>query len=235
VTALVSALSIPVHVKIRLCSPASATPELAVRLAQAGASAITLHARHVAARRRRKGPAELHWVGELKQELVKNRLGHVKVLSNGNVRTWEDCEANLRMTGADGVMVGEAILGNPRLFDAGANAHPRNISLEYLNLCRQYPGTASLSTMKQHLKCFFSWNIKYLRSAYANKFLTSLEECDSENAIEALMNDVELIKAWDSDGSLSDNDNGTVAELPTSSVSSLAQAQSTNTPCSRWT
>ena len=37
----------------------------------------------------------------------------VPVVSNGNVRTWEDVQENRRMTGADGVMVGETLLGNP--------------------------------------------------------------------------------------------------------------------------
>ena len=37
----------------------------------------------------------------------------VPVVSNGNVRTWEDVQENRRTTGADGVMVGETLLGNP--------------------------------------------------------------------------------------------------------------------------
>ena len=37
----------------------------------------------------------------------------VPVVSNGNVRTWEDVQENRRTTGADGVMVGEALLANP--------------------------------------------------------------------------------------------------------------------------
>ena len=37
----------------------------------------------------------------------------VPVVSNGNVRMWEDVQENRRTTGADGVMVGETLLGNP--------------------------------------------------------------------------------------------------------------------------
>ncbi|KDQ10199.1 hypothetical protein BOTBODRAFT_640622 [Botryobasidium botryosum FD-172 SS1] len=155
VKALVAALYILVYVKIRLCLLASATPELAVRLARAGASVDTLHARHVAARRRGKGPAELHWAGEVKRGLMERGFAHVKVLSNDNIRTQVDREADREMAWVDGVMVGEAISGNPRLFAAGANTHLRNISLEYLDLCRQHPGIASLSTVKQHIKYFF--------------------------------------------------------------------------------
>lgn len=38
----------------------------------------------------------------------------VMVVSNGNVKCFEDCVKNRDETGADGVMVGEALLGNPR-------------------------------------------------------------------------------------------------------------------------
>jgi tRNA-dihydrouridine synthase 1 len=37
----------------------------------------------------------------------------VPIVSNGNVRTYADIEANLEYTGANGVMVGEALLSNP--------------------------------------------------------------------------------------------------------------------------
>jgi tRNA-dihydrouridine synthase 1 len=108
-------LSIPIHVKLRLCIPPSLTVSLAVLLARAGASVMTLHARHVAPRHRRKGAAELKWVQAVKSAILEESgLEDVIVLSNGNVRTHEDCEKNLKETGADGVMVGEAMLGNPR-------------------------------------------------------------------------------------------------------------------------
>jgi len=115
VSKLSTNLSIPIHVKLRLCNPPSLTPSLAVLLARAGASVVTLHARHVASRHRRKGAAELKWVRAVKSALLEeSELEDVVVLSNGNVRAHEDCEKNLRETGADGVMVGEALLGNPK-------------------------------------------------------------------------------------------------------------------------
>jgi len=115
VSTLSTNLSIPVHVKLRLCNPPSLTPLLAVLLARAGASVVILHARHVASRHRRKGAAELKWVRAVKSAILEESgLEDVIVLSNGNVRTYGDCEENLRETGADGVMVGEALLGNPR-------------------------------------------------------------------------------------------------------------------------
>ena len=46
------------------------------------------------------------------KDLVERGLG-IPVVSNGNVRTWEDIVLNRRETGADGVMVGETLLANP--------------------------------------------------------------------------------------------------------------------------
>lgn len=37
----------------------------------------------------------------------------IPVVSNGNVRTWEDIKRNREETGADGIMVGETLLANP--------------------------------------------------------------------------------------------------------------------------
>jgi tRNA-dihydrouridine synthase 1 len=69
----------------------------------------------VASRNRRKGAAELKWVQAVKSAILEQPgLEDVVVLSNGNVRTYEDCEENLKETGADGLMVAEALLRNPR-------------------------------------------------------------------------------------------------------------------------
>ena len=98
---------VPVSAKLRLCQPTLKTVELAQRIEAAGASWITLHARTVSARRRRQGAAELSEVARLKKHV------RVPVISNGNVRVFEDLQANLNFTGADGLMVGETLLGNP--------------------------------------------------------------------------------------------------------------------------
>jgi tRNA-dihydrouridine synthase 1 len=99
--------TVPVSTKLRLCQPAPKTLDLALRLEACGASWITLHARTVSARRRRQGAADLNYVKSLKEGLS------VPVVSNGNVRVWNDLGENLQFTGADGVMVGETLLGNP--------------------------------------------------------------------------------------------------------------------------
>lgn len=96
-----------VSAKLRLCQPVSKTLELSRKLEHVGASWITLHARTVSAKHRRQGAADLAQVKCVKQGLC------IPVISNGNVRVWSDIGENLVFTGADGVMVGETLLGNP--------------------------------------------------------------------------------------------------------------------------
>ena len=109
-SALSASLPIPVSCKLRLCQDASLTPQLGARLAHAGAAWITLHARHVSARRRRQGAADLARVAELRRTV--EAFG-IPVVSNGNVRGVSDMEKNREETGAAGCMVGEALLANP--------------------------------------------------------------------------------------------------------------------------
>ncbi|KIL61057.1 hypothetical protein M378DRAFT_13742 [Amanita muscaria Koide BX008] len=107
VSAMHRSFIVPVSAKLRLCQPASKTLDLAQKIECVGASWITLHARTVSARRRRQGAADLGEIKRLKQGL------QIPVISNGNVRGWDDLEANMAFTGADGLMVGETLLGNP--------------------------------------------------------------------------------------------------------------------------
>lgn len=99
-------LTVPASAKIRLC-PSAKTTELGRVLEHAGAAWVTLHARHVSARRRRQGAADLDAIRALTHALT------IPVVSNGNVRTFSDVQQNAAYTGADGVMVGETLLGNP--------------------------------------------------------------------------------------------------------------------------
>ena len=57
---------------------------------------------------------ETSWttVGEIRERITGHGLD-TRVISNGNVRSQEDISSNMAFTKADGIMVGEAILGNP--------------------------------------------------------------------------------------------------------------------------
>ncbi|KAF6741216.1 hypothetical protein DFP72DRAFT_297435 [Ephemerocybe angulata] len=152
VSSMAISFTVPVSAKLRLCQPVAKTHELAQRLEAQGASWITLHARTVSSKRRRQGAADLDVVKDLKTQLT------IPTISNGNVRSFDDLERNLLHTGADGLMVGETLLGNPCIFTDEIPDHVA-ISLEYIDLCNKYPGTATLSTVQAHIRRFveFQW------------------------------------------------------------------------------
>ncbi len=107
VSAMSHSFTVPTTAKIRLCQPASKTLEFAQGLEASGAAWMTLHARTVSARRRRQGAARLDEVKRLTDNL------QIPVISNGNVRVYDDLLENETYTGAHGLMVGETLLGNP--------------------------------------------------------------------------------------------------------------------------
>ena len=110
------AVSIPIFVKIRLLNTIEDTIKLCHQLRDAGASLIAIHARYRASWERtsagaRDGPALLDQVATIKQS-----MGDFPIISNGNVRTYEDVITNKKLTGADGIMSAEGILNNPALY-----------------------------------------------------------------------------------------------------------------------
>ncbi|KAG2109920.1 FMN-linked oxidoreductase [Suillus discolor] len=181
VSAMSHLLQPPTSVKLRLCpssSPPSSTVEFAAILEHAGASWVTLHARHVSARRRRQGAADLDVVRTLKTAL------RVPVVSNGNVRTWEDVQRNKEETRADGIMVGETLLGNPCIF-ANVIPDPVQVSLEYLEICKELPDIATHKTIETHVRHFIEFQCS--RRPWYNKFRTALPACEGIHDIEHLL------------------------------------------------
>ncbi|KAF7426257.1 hypothetical protein PC9H_008625 [Pleurotus ostreatus] len=178
VSAMAHSFAVPVSTKLRLCNPAASTMELARQLECSGASWITLHARTVSSRRRRHGAADLNQV-----KLLKDALG-IPVISNGNVREWSDVVQNQELTGADGVMVGEALLSNPCLFSS-ITPDPFQISREYLGICQDHPGTATIATIRAHIRHFIE--LKHSRRPWYKQFRAKLSSCSSLEELEALL------------------------------------------------
>lgn len=75
----------------------------------------------------KQGPANWEMIRKIKAEL------DIPVIANGGIHKFEDIEKCLKATGCDGVMSGEAVLENPRLFN---NEIPDldEVAMEYLEL-----------------------------------------------------------------------------------------------------
>ncbi|NOZ20452.1 MAG: tRNA dihydrouridine synthase DusB [Planctomycetes bacterium] len=110
--AVSSAVSIPVTVKTRtgISQNQCNISEVAHAVEEGGASAIFLHARVADAEH--SGPVDLDMLKRIKQERT------IPIIGNGGISEPEHASHMLRETGVDGVMVGQAAIGNPWIFDA---------------------------------------------------------------------------------------------------------------------
>ena len=109
VAAVVEAVPVPITVKIRSGWDANSinAPQVAKICEEAGASAITLHART----RAQGYSGQADW--RLIKEVVKTVS--IPVIGNGDVKTCYDAKRMLDETGCAGVMIGRGVLGNPWL------------------------------------------------------------------------------------------------------------------------
>jgi len=134
-----SRVSIPVTVKTRIgLGPESHMPivDLARRLEDAGAAALTIHCR--TAEMGHSGAADWSWAARARQSVG------IPVLVNGDVRSAEDAQRALEQTGCAGVMVGRRAIEHPWIFrearallDRGMETTPPT-RIERLDLCCEH-------------------------------------------------------------------------------------------------
>lgn len=110
VQAAARAIRVPFTVKMRAGWDSVTAPEVAARLADAGAKAIALHCRT----RAQQYTGRADWTI---LERVRERLpDDVWLIGNGDIQTAADVRTVLSQHGADAVMVGRGALGNPWVF-----------------------------------------------------------------------------------------------------------------------
>ena len=118
VAAMVERVRLPVTVKIRIGieGPDVDIVRIAQNCQEAGAAALTVHAR--SARQKYYGPAHWEWIKTIKQNV------DIPVIGNGAVHSAFDARAMIEQTGCDFVMIGTAAFINPLIF------HQANALLE---------------------------------------------------------------------------------------------------------
>ena len=105
---------VPVSVKTRLGFNKIETVNWLKHLLRTDPAVITLHAR--TAKEMSKVPA--HWEEVEKAVNLRNKLKRqTLIIGNGDIKSLLEAYVKARQTGADGVMVGRAALGNPWFFN----------------------------------------------------------------------------------------------------------------------
>jgi len=137
-------LEIPVTVKLRILPDMDDLIRLALRLQEVGCVMITVHGR--TRDQKSRGTPDWGAIARLKGALS------IPVVANGGIESHEDIASCLATTKADSVMISEAALENPGIF----NGHPCTragqfaLADEYTTLARQHkPHHAAV--IKAHL------------------------------------------------------------------------------------
>ncbi len=158
VKSVVKAIKVPVTVKMRMGWDYDNlnAPEIALICQDCGASMVTIHGRTRS--QLYEGKANWSFISKVKN-LVK-----IPVIANGDIKTTEDVKNCLKMSQADGIMIGRGIYGKPWLFkqiQSELNKQEytipsgialKNVIIKHLDLALEYYGeTTGLSNMKKHL------------------------------------------------------------------------------------
>ncbi len=187
VKAVVEVVRLPVTVKFRLGwnEKEETFLDFGKKMEDAGATAVTLHARTRA--QFYSGKADWQAVAQLKQIL------DIPVIANGDVRTPEQAEQCLKETGADGVMIGRGLLGKPwalsqcsAFLSGGQMPEVPDLCalvLDHFDEMEKYYGHKAVFIARKHI-AWYSLGLKG-----STGFRRQINETDKPEAMRALIGD----------------------------------------------
>merc|ERR1712137_182963 len=138
---------VPILCKVRIFKDYQQTLQMCQLLQNAGCSILTVHGRTKEQKRSAEQLADWNVIARLKQDL------QIPVISNGNIKGFEDLQDCLTQTQCDGVMSACALLANPALFaldrEENRQLTPLQLAMEYVEFARKY--NANGSQVRKHL------------------------------------------------------------------------------------
>ena len=150
------AQNLPVSIKTRLGVEKDNLNEWIEVLLTTQPAAITLHARTV----REMSNVPAHWDAVQRAAKIASGTG-VLIVGNGDVKNPKHGSELAKLTGADGIMIGRAIYGNPWLFNPTSSKQniglktALNVMLEHALLFDQLHGTnRNFLEMRRHFKSY---------------------------------------------------------------------------------
>jgi nifR3 family TIM-barrel protein len=151
--------SLPVSVKTRLGYNRDELEEWLPFLLKAEPAAITVHART----RKEMSLVPARWERVARAVEIRNEMGSkTLILGNGDALSLEDAKKKAAESGADGVMLGRAIFGNPWLFHgdkdlSNVSLHERfEAMLEHTRLFEELLPFKNFAIMKKHYKAYIN-------------------------------------------------------------------------------
>ncbi len=151
---------LPVSVKTRIGDVKNELTTWLPALLETDLSAIIIHART----RKEMSKVPAHWDAVAEAVEIRNQFDssptHTLILGNGDVDTLADADEKVRETGADGVMIGRSIFGNPWFFNRTRKTPPSveeklSVMLEHTFLFdKLFRGIKPFDLMKKHCKAY---------------------------------------------------------------------------------
>jgi nifR3 family TIM-barrel protein len=147
--------NLPVSVKTRIGYNKRNIEEWIKALVEVEPAVITVHAR--TRKEMSKVPADWQAIAEV-VKIVRGSGKDILIIGNGDVKDLADAKLRVKESGADGVMIGRGIFGNPWLF----NKRKRRVSLmeklqvlvEHARLFERILKGANFEIMKKHFKAY---------------------------------------------------------------------------------
>ena len=150
------ASNLPVSVKTRIGYNKESLDDWLTALLEASPVAITLHLRT----RKELSLVRADWEQMKKAVEIRNRMNpKVLLIGNGDIRDRKDGEQKAEEFGADGIMIGRGMFGNPWIF---TSRQPETISLQekldaLIELAHGFEKLSppkSFAILKKHIKAF---------------------------------------------------------------------------------